>query len=73
MKEKHASMTKQYMTKQTRWLGTAQVPKKRRIFIPEEKRVAEAIEYIISSSIKVSYIWIKNNMRKDILNYYYSE
>ena len=32
MKEKHASMTKQYMTKQTRWFGTAQVSKKRIIF-----------------------------------------
>ena len=39
MKEKHASIIKQYMKKQTRWLGTAQVSKKIIIFLPEEKRV----------------------------------
>ena len=55
--------------KKTRWLGTAQLSKKRRIFLPEEKRVAEAIEYRISIRLKASYRWINNNMRRDILNY----
>ena len=44
MKEKHASMTNKYMTKQTRRLWTAQVSNKRRIFLSEKKRVAYAIE-----------------------------
>ena len=70
MKDNHASITKQYMKKQSKWLGTARVSKKTRIFLPEEKRVAEAIEYRIISRLKTSYIWIKNNMRKDIRNYY---
>ena len=65
-------MTNQYTTKQTRWFGNAQVSKKRRGFLPEEKRVAKAIEYRISSRLKASYIWIKKNTRKDVLNYYYS-
>ena len=43
MKEKHESMTKKYMKKQTMWLGTAHVSNKIRFFLPEEKRVEEAI------------------------------
>ena len=72
MRDKHASTTKQYTTKKTTWLGTAQVSKKIRIFLPEWKMVAAAIEYRISSMLMVSYRWIKKNMKKDILNYYYS-
>ena len=39
--------------KQIRWLGIAQVSKKRRIFLPEEKRVAKDIKYRTSYRLKV--------------------
>ena len=46
--------------------------KKKNICLPEEKRVAEAIKERITNRLKVSYRWIKNNMRREILNYSYS-
>ena len=52
--------------------GLQRYPRKEEDFLPEDERVAQAIEQRISSSLKASYIWIKNNKRKDILNYYYS-
>ena len=40
MKEKHASMTNQYMTKKTGGYGLHRYPRKEEDFLPEEKRVA---------------------------------
>ena len=58
--------------KNIRWLETVQVSKKNRVSIlPEEKSVDEDIKEIIGNSIKVSYRWIYNKMRREILNYYY--
>ena len=58
MKDKHASMTNQSLTKQTRLLGTVQVPNKRRgVFVPEEKMSDEAIKYTIKNRIKMFYRW----------------
>ena len=65
-------MTKQYMKNKTGGQGMHRYPRKEEEFLPEQKRVAQAIEQMISSSLKASYRWINNNMRKDILNYYYS-
>ena len=53
-------------------LGNAQVSNKIRIFLPEEKLVAEDIKERTINSLNVSSRWLKNKMRKDIINYYYS-
>ena len=56
-RDKHVSMTNNYLTKQTRFLCTEQFPKKiRGIFLPEEKRAIKAIKKRISNSINVYYI-----------------
>ena len=71
IKEKHASMTNQYLTKQTNLLGTVQVSNKiRGVYVPEYKRSDEAIIYTIRNGIKVFYIWKNRKMRKEILNVY---
>ena len=45
MKKEHASMINKSLTKQTRLLGTSRISKKRRgVFGPEEKIIAEAIK-----------------------------
>ena len=54
-------MTKQYLTKQVSWSGEA--------FLSEYERVAKDIKDRISNSLKVFYKWIKNKMRKGIINY----
>ena len=48
------------------------IQEKKNIYLTEDKKVYEAINERTSIRIKVYSIWIKNNMRKDILNYYYS-
>ena len=40
--------------------------------LPEEKSVSEDIEERTSNRLRASYIWIKKNMSKKVLNYYYS-
>ena len=71
MKENHSTMTKNRLIKQIVWLGMAQVSDKgRRFYLPEDKRVAEDIKEKISNRLKVFSRWIKDNMRRYILNYY---
>ena len=40
--------------------------------LPEDKRVAGDIKERVSNRLKVSSIWIKKDMSREILNYYYS-
>ena len=47
-------------------------PIKEEDVLPEEKRVAEAIQWGIRSRLKAYHRCINNNIRKYILNYYYS-
>ena len=59
------------MTKQTRWLGTAQVSKKRKRINYLKREGFQGIKYRISNRLKVSSKWINNNTRKEILNNHY--
>ena len=49
--------------KQIWWLGTAQVSKKRRSFLPEDKIIYESIKERISNRLKLYSRWIKNKIR----------
>ena len=72
MKEKHESMTKQYLIKKPRGQGLHKSPIKEEVFLPGDKMVYKSIKDSTSNSIKVSSRWMKKNIRKEILNYYYS-
>ena len=72
MKDKHASTTNNSL-KKNRLIGNSQVSTKRRgVFVPEDKRADEAITDRIRNSIRVSYIWIKQKMMREVLNYFCS-
>ena len=47
-------------------------PIKWEYFLPADKRFSKAMKERISNRLKEYSIWIKKNMRKEILNYYYS-
>ena len=65
MKDNHASMTNNSLTKQTRLLGTSQVSKKiRGAFVPEEKRDSEVIKERRRNRLKLSSSWINHKMRR---------
>ena len=65
-------MTNQYLTKQTKLLGTVQVSQKRGICAPEEKSAGKDIKGMKRNMLKASSVWINHNIRREILNYYYS-
>ena len=59
--------------KKNRWLGTAHVSNKIGIFFkPGDESFTKANKEGVSNRIKEYSIWINNNTRKEIINYYYS-
>ena len=72
MKGNHSSMTNKVPDKKTSCWGLHRSPIKYDYSLPEKKFFAKDIKDIISNSMKVSYRWLKKQLRKEILNHYYS-
>ena len=72
MRGDNASTTKQSITKQISWLGTAQVSKKLENLLYLKRKGFMRIINRISNRILVYSIYIKNKMKKEIIKYYHS-